>query len=110
MAREIVNDRWGNEIYLTDERWAHILETHDEMMNYRPQVLMTVRAGQRRQDPFDPTKYKYSGAPRPYGRGTSPHASSGGTLRSEPSSAKATEGTRLAFIHGLTPVAFCEGG
>ncbi len=60
MAREIVNDRWGNEIYLTDERWAHILETHDEMINYRPQVLMTVRAGQRRQDPFDPTKYKYS--------------------------------------------------
>ena len=60
MAREIVNDRWGNEIYLTDERWAHILETHDEMMNYRPQVLMTVRAGQRRQDRFDPTKYKYS--------------------------------------------------
>jgi len=51
-----------------------------------------------------------SGAPRPYGRGTSPNASSGGTLRSTPSFAKATEGTHLAFIHGLTPVAFCEGG
>src|SRR3990167_1801589 len=49
-------------------------------------------------------------APRPYGRGTSPHASSGGTLRSVPSFAKATEGTHLAFIHGFTPVAFCEGG
>jgi hypothetical protein len=23
---------------------------------------------------------------------------------------KATEGTHLAFIHGFTPVAFCEGG
>ena len=41
---------------------------------------------------------------------TSPHASSGGTLRSVPSFAKATEGTHLAFIHGFTPVAFCEGG
>src|SRR3990172_13338115 len=51
-----------------------------------------------------------SGAPRPYIRGISPHASSGGTLRSVPSFAKATEGTHLAFIHGFTPVAFCEGG
>ena len=57
---DIVTSKNGKPIRLTDERWAHILETHDEMMNYRPQVLMTVRAGQRRQDPFDPTKYKYS--------------------------------------------------
>jgi hypothetical protein len=27
-----------------------------------------------------------------------------------PSFAKATEGTHFAFIHGFTPVAFCEGG
>jgi hypothetical protein len=60
MARESVSDRWGNEIYLTDERWAHIVETHDEMMDYRRHVLMTVRTGQRQQDRFDPTKYKYS--------------------------------------------------
>jgi hypothetical protein len=38
------------------------------------------------------------------------HASYGGTLRSELSFAKATEGTHLAVIHGFTPVAFCEGG
>jgi hypothetical protein len=60
MAEESVSDKWGNEIYLTDERWAHIVETHDDMMDYRRQVLMTVRTGQRRQDAFDPTKYKYS--------------------------------------------------
>lgn len=60
MARESIRDRWGNEIYLTDERWAHIVETHEEMMNYRRHVLMTVGTGQRRQDAFDPTKYKYS--------------------------------------------------
>jgi hypothetical protein len=39
-----------------------------------------------------------------------PHASSGATLRSVSSFAKATEDTLLAFIHGFTPVAFCEGG
>ena len=60
MARDSITDRWGNEIYLTDERWAHIVETHEEMMNHRRHVLMTVGTGQRRQDAFDPTKYKYS--------------------------------------------------
>jgi hypothetical protein len=50
------------------------------------------------------------GAPQPYGRGTSPHASSGGTLRGVPSVGKATEGTHRAFIHGFTPVGFCKGG
>jgi len=34
----------------------------------------------------------------------------GRNLRSAPSFAKATEGAHLAFIHGFTPVAFCEGG
>jgi len=60
MARESVSDRWGNEIYLTDERWAHVVEVHEEMMNYRGHVLITVRTGLRLQDPLDPTKYKYS--------------------------------------------------
>jgi hypothetical protein len=39
-----------------------------------------------------------------------PYASSGATLRSVSSFAKATEGTLLAFFHGFTLVAFCEGG
>ena len=34
----------------------------------------------------------------------------GTTLRSVSSSAKATDDTLFAFIHGFTPVAFCEGG
>ena len=38
----------------------HIVETHEEMMNYRRHGLMAVGNGQRWQDPFDPTKYKYS--------------------------------------------------
>jgi hypothetical protein len=60
MARESVGDRWGNEIYLTDERWQHILETHEEMANFRRYLFETLRTEQRRQDAFDPSKYKYS--------------------------------------------------
>lgn len=60
MARERVVDRWGNEIYLTDERWQHILETHEEMTHFREYLFETLRKGQRRQDEFDPSKYKYS--------------------------------------------------
>ncbi len=60
MVRESVGDRWGNEIYLTDERWQHILETHEEMTNHRGYLFETLRTGQRRQDEFDPSKYKYS--------------------------------------------------
>jgi hypothetical protein len=60
MAHESIRDRWGNEIYLTDERWEHIVETHDEMRNYRDHIFTTIRTGQRRQDAFDPSKYKYT--------------------------------------------------
>lgn len=60
MARETVPDRWGNEIYLTDERWDHIVETHDEMRDFRAHLFVTIRTGDRRQDAFDPSKYKYT--------------------------------------------------
>lgn len=59
MAQEITRDKLGNEIYLTDERWEHIVETHEEMLGYRDHILATLRTGQRRQDAFDPNKYKY---------------------------------------------------
>jgi hypothetical protein len=32
MAPEVIDDKLGNEIYLTDERWEHIVETHEEML------------------------------------------------------------------------------
>jgi len=60
MPQERVVDRWGNEIYLTDERWRHILETHEEMIHFRHYLFETLRNGRRRQDKFDPSKYKYS--------------------------------------------------
>ncbi|MBI3800134.1 MAG: hypothetical protein HY268_24555 [Deltaproteobacteria bacterium] len=60
MAQESTRDKLGNEIYLTDERWAHIVETHEEMIFYRNHIFVTLRTGQRRQDAFDPSKYKYT--------------------------------------------------
>src|SRR5260221_8815607 len=60
MAHESVRDRSENEIYLTDERWEHIVETHEEMIGYRGHIFATLRTGQRRQDAFDPGKYKYT--------------------------------------------------
>lgn len=60
MAREIVADRLGNEIYLTNERWEHIVAIHDEMLDYRAHIFSTIRTGTRRQDAFDPRTYKYT--------------------------------------------------
>ncbi|MBI3246078.1 MAG: hypothetical protein HYZ50_06190 [Deltaproteobacteria bacterium] len=60
MAQEIIHDKFDNEIYLTDERWEHIVETHEEMVGYRGRIFTTLRTGQSRQDAFDPSKYKYT--------------------------------------------------
>ena len=56
---DVVRDRYGNEIYLTDERWNHIVGRHVSMTGYRDHLLATLRTGQRRQDPLDPSKFKY---------------------------------------------------
>ena len=57
---EVVRDAQGRRIYLTDERWRHIIDIHREMTQCRVHVLKTLRLGRRRQDPLDPAKYKYS--------------------------------------------------
>jgi len=56
---EVVRDRYGNEIYLTDERWDHIIEHHPSMAEYRDHLLLALRTGRRKQDPLDPSKFKY---------------------------------------------------
>ncbi len=45
----IQRDRFGNDIYLTYERWKHITDQDQE----------TIKLGRRRQDPYDPHSYKY---------------------------------------------------
>ena len=52
-------DKRGDLIYLTNERWCHIVETHPEMKNFKEELIDTIKKGRRSQDPFDQTKYKY---------------------------------------------------
>jgi hypothetical protein len=59
--RWTVHDSYGNEIYLTHERWEHITESfnHPEMGNYEEHLRETIRQGRRRQDVLNPQKYRY---------------------------------------------------
>ena len=56
----IIQDRQGNSIYLTRERWEHALDHPGMHVGLLSCVLETLRKGKRKQDPYDPAKYKYS--------------------------------------------------
>ena len=43
LLRTTIHDRWHNAIYLTDERWEHILEFHEEMADFRDELLTTLK-------------------------------------------------------------------
>lgn len=60
--RWTVVDRYGNEVYLTDERWKHIIEdiNHPELEDYEDYVQDVIRTGRRKQDALNPQKYRYS--------------------------------------------------
>lgn len=62
--RWTLQDRHGNDIYLTEERWVHITEliNHPEMMDYEEELKETIRLGQRKQDLLNPQKFRYSRA------------------------------------------------
>lgn len=55
------SDRYGNDIYLTHERWEHIVDpiSHPEMSAYEEHLKETIRAGKRKQDPLNPQKFRY---------------------------------------------------
>jgi hypothetical protein len=59
--RWTTHDRYGNAIYLTQERWEHIIEpiNHPEMADFEEQLKDTIQTGARRQDPLNPHKYRY---------------------------------------------------
>jgi len=57
MHKWIVRDRDGREIYLTEERWEHIVSRHGELQDHLNDVLNTVRQGRRQQQPQDPQTY-----------------------------------------------------
>ena len=56
-----VRDRGGNLIYLTQERWNHIINenNHSEMLAYEDYLKLTLKKGRRRQEPLNPRKYRY---------------------------------------------------
>jgi hypothetical protein len=59
--RWTVYDRDGNPIYLTQERWEHIVaeNNHPEMLAYEDYLQHTLRNGRRRQEPLNARKYRY---------------------------------------------------
>lgn len=59
--RWVVCDRYGNDVYLTHERWDHIVEllNHPEMLAYEKHLKETVESGRRKQDTLNPKKYRY---------------------------------------------------
>ena len=59
-----IHDRYGNEIYLTHERWHHITASinHPDMTNYEAHLKKTIQHGRRRQDFLNPQKYRYTNA------------------------------------------------
>lgn len=60
--RWIEKDRFGNEIYLTEERWEHITNpmNHPEMLDYESELRETIKFGHRKQEMLSPQKYRYS--------------------------------------------------
>ncbi len=55
----IVHDRFGHEIYMTEERWQHALD-HEWMSEALLEtVLRAIRRGRRRQEALAPNKYRY---------------------------------------------------
>ncbi len=57
--KEIVQDKFGNTIYLTDERWQHIVRRHSVLKGFKNEVLKTIRIGKREQDDFYSDKFLY---------------------------------------------------
>lgn len=60
--RWTVYDRDGNPIYLTEERWQHIVgeENHAELTGYEEHLKLSIQRGRRQQEPLNPRKYRYT--------------------------------------------------
>jgi hypothetical protein len=59
MKKWTIKDRYGNPVYITEERWRHILESRPELESLFDQFLETVKTGRRKQDALIPNEYRY---------------------------------------------------
>ena len=59
MKKWTVQDRYGHNIYFTEERWQHIMESRPELEPYFEQFLETLRTGRRKQDQLIQNEYRY---------------------------------------------------
>ena len=59
--RWTVRDRYGNLIYLTQERWDHIIDpiNHPHVADYEEYLKIAISEGKRRQEALHPDKYRY---------------------------------------------------
>lgn len=59
--RWTVKDRRGNSVYLTQERWKHIISeiNHPEIESYEEYLKKAIKKGKYRQEPLNPRKYRY---------------------------------------------------
>ncbi len=59
MRKWTIQDRYGHPVYLTEERWQHILASRPELEPYFEFFLETIRTGRRKQDALIPNEYRY---------------------------------------------------
>ncbi|NWH05567.1 hypothetical protein [Desulfobacter latus] len=59
MRKWTIQDRHGHAVYITEERWQHILESRPELEPFFDQFLETVRTGHRKRDALIPNEYRY---------------------------------------------------
>ena len=59
--RWMVYDRDGSPIYLSDERWQHIIHplNHPEIIEYEARLQIAIQKARRQQEPLNPRKYRY---------------------------------------------------
>ena len=56
-----VYDQYGNKVYMTGERWQHILHSRPWLADYHDDILNTLRKARRKQDTLNLHKYKFVG-------------------------------------------------
>lgn len=59
MWKRLLVDRDNEHIWLTEERWDHVIEGHPEMETLFSEIIETVQKGKKFSFRGDPGKYKY---------------------------------------------------